>query len=375
MKYYIIVGEASGDLDASNLIEAIKKEDQNAEFRGIGGDLMQKQGMQLLKHYKESAFMGFLEVVLNLKPILENLQLYKTDIINYKADCVILVDYPGFNLKIAKFAHLQGIKVLYYISPKIWAWKTSRIKQIKQYVNKMFVIFPFEVEFYNKYNYKVNYVGNPLIDSIEAKRHNFPSIETFIEKNNLTTAPIIAMVAGSRKQEIANILPEMLNVISKFPEYQFVIAGAPSIEKEFYQKYIVEKKVKLIFNQTYELMHFAKVGIVTSGTATLEAALLNLPQVVVYKTSKISYSIAKQVVSIKFISLVNLIMNKEVVKEFIQNKLAIKIIDEVNKILNSTDYNKNMLQNYSELQKKLGTRGASEKCAKLICEYLKTNSK
>jgi len=373
MKYYIIAGEASGDLHASNLIEALKKEDQNAEFRGIGGDLMQKQGLQLLKHYKESAFMGFLEVVLNLKPILENLQLCKTDIINYKADCIILVDYPGFNLKIAKFAHLQGIKVLYYISPKIWAWKTSRIKQIKQYVNKMYVIFPFEIEFYNKYNFEVNYVGNPLIDSIEAKRHNFPSIETFIEKNNLTTTPIIAMVAGSRKQEIANILPEMLKVISKFPEYQFVIAGAPSIEKEFYQKYIVEKKVKLIFNQTYELMHFAQAGIVTSGTATLEAALLNLPQVVVYKTSKISYSIAKQVVSIKFISLVNLIMNKEVVKEFIQNKLTIKIIDELNNILNSTNYKKNMLENYSELQKKIGQQGASKQCAKLINEFMKAN--
>jgi len=371
MKYYLIAGEASGDLHGSNLMKGLKNIDPEAEFRFWGGGLMQQQGGHLVKHYKETAIMGFLEVVLNLRKINNFLKICKKDILEYSPDVLILIDYPGFNLRIAEFAQAKGIKVYYYISPKIWAWKESRIKKIKAFVDRMFVIFPFEVEYFKKHNYPVDYAGNPLLDAVQEKINEPGSLDEFITNNGLENKPIIAILAGSRKQEIDRNLGVMLEIIHNYKNYQFVIAAAPSIEPDYYQKFVQNNKVKVVFNQTYDVLKYADAALVTSGTATLETALFNVPQVVCYRAGNVSYFIAKQFVKTQYISLVNLVMNAEVVKELIQFEMnAEKLTTELNKLFYDNDYRQEMLNNYEKLREKLGGTGASERVAKLLYTYL-----
>lgn len=370
MKYYIIAGEASGDLHGSNLMKALYKEDTNADIRFWGGDLMQNVGGTLVKHYRELAFMGFAEVVMNLKTILNNIKFCKSDIEKFNPDVIIFIDYPGFNMRIAKWAKEKGIKTHYYISPQIWAWKESRIKAIKRDFDKLYVILPFEKDFYEvKHNFSVEFVGHPLIDAI----HNRTSIdsESFRKENNLDDKPIIAILPGSRKQEISKMLTLMLSVVDDFSEYQFVIAGAPSQEFSFYETFLKGKNIKFISNKTYDLLSNAHAALVTSGTATLETALFKVPEVVCYKGGWISYQIAKRIITLKYISLVNLIMDEEVVTELIQNECNPKRIKaELTKILEE-NHRRNLLKKYDELEQKLGGIGASEKTAKLIIENIK----
>ncbi len=364
MKYYIIAGEASGDLHGSNLMKSIKKLDSNASFRIWGGDLMQKEGGDLIKHFKDLAFMGFYEVIKNLPTILRNISFCKKDIKANKPDCVILIDYPGFNLRIAEYCKSLGIKVFYYISPQVWAWKAGRVKNIKKTVDKMFVILPFEEAFYKKYDYKVSFVGHPLLDAIS----NFSETNktNFYTKNKLEEKPIIALLPGSRKQEIAKMLEVMLSVVSQFPDYQFIVAGAPSIDREYYEK-VINGKATVVLNDTYNLLQVSAAALVTSGTATLETALFNVPEIVCYKGSRISYEIGKRLIkNISFISLVNLIMNKELVKELIQNQLNTNnLVQELNLIL-SNPKKEEIKEGYKQLEKKLGGLGASDRTAKEI---------
>ncbi|POS02623.1 lipid-A-disaccharide synthase [Flavobacterium croceum DSM 17960] len=371
MKYYIIAGEASGDLHGSNLMKEIFKKDAEAEIRFWGGDLMQNVGGTLVKHYKELAFMGFAEVVLNLKTIFNNIKFCKRDIVNFQPDVIIFIDYPGFNMRIAKWVKNQKIKTHYYISPQIWAWKENRIKAIKRDFDKLYVILPFEKDFYEKkHHFPVEFVGHPLIDAISnRKKITYQEFcEEFDYQNN---KPFIAILPGSRKQEIAKKLPIMLSVVHYFPDYNFVIAGAPSIEKEFYDSIIANKpNVKLINNQTYKILDVAVAALVTSGTATLETALFKVPEVVCYKGNRISYEIAKRIITLKYISLVNLIMDELVVTELIQNELNTEnLITELGKLL-QTEYRENLLKKYDALEKKLGGKGASEKTASLIIDNI-----
>ena len=365
MKYYIISGEASGDLHGSNLMKALVEKDSNAEIRFWGGDLMQQVGGTLVKHYRELAFMGFAEVVMNLHTIFKNIKFCKEDILNFKPDILILIDYPGFNMRIAEFAKKKGIKVHYYISPQIWAWKENRIKKIKRDVDEMSVILPFEKDFYErKHHFPVHFVGHPLIDAIANRKQ--VDTEIFRGKNNLSKKPIIALLPGSRKQEIKKMLSIMLQMADKFKAYQFVIAGAPSQDFEFYKQFINKENVKFISNKTYDLLSISYAAIVTSGTATLETALFKVPEIVCYKTSWISYQIGKRLINLKFISLVNLIMDKEVVKELIQDEFNEKSLEiELTKILEEDTRNK-LFSDYFELEKKLGGKGASKKVAELI---------
>jgi lipid-A-disaccharide synthase len=374
MKYYIIAGEASGDLHGSNLMKELFKKDPQADIRFWGGDLMQSVGGTLVKHYRELAFMGFIEVVINLKTILNNINICKADISNFTPDVIVFIDYPGFNMRIAKWAKPLGIKTHYYISPQIWAWKENRIKQIKRDVDKMYVILPFEKDFYEtKHHYPVTFVGHPLIDAIN-NRTKTDALQ-FKKDNRLDERPIIALLPGSRKQEIAKMLSEMLSVTASFPEYQFVIAGAPSQEYSFYKTFLTTNQVHFVANKTYDLLSVAHVALVTSGTATLETALFKVPEVVLYKGSAISYQIAKRVVTLKYISLVNLIMDKEVVTELIQSDCnPQKIKEELQKILN-TEHREKLLKNYHKLETILGGPGASEKTARLIIENVKENKK
>lgn len=364
MKYYIIAGEASGDLHGSNLMKALKQKDQDADFRFWGGDLMAKQGGIMVKHYRDLAFMGFLEVAMNLRTILNNIKFCKEDIKNNKPDVLILVDYPGFNLRIAKFAKELGIKVVYYISPQLWAWKEGRVEIIKKYVDEMMVILPFEEDFYKKHGVHSHFVGHPLLDAISTLEDI--NIETFKTENGLNEKEIIALLPGSRKQEVEKMLEIMLSVRPYFKDYQFVIAGAPSLPKEFYETY-VDDNVHFVSNKTYNLLRCSKAALVTSGTATLETALLNVPEVVCYRGSKISYAIAKRLVkNIKYISLVNLIMDREVVKELIQNDLnKNSLVAELKKIL-ETGKRFEVFRDYELLKEKLGGKGASENAAEVI---------
>ena len=369
MKYYIIAGEASGDLHGSNLMKEIKRKDASAEFRFWGGDLMAEQGGKPVKHYRDLAFMGFIEVAMNLRTILGNIKFCKKDIESWKPDAVILIDYPGFNLRVAEFVKSLGIKVYYYISPQIWAWKTGRVHTIKKFVDKMFVILPFEKDFYAKYDFEVDFVGHPLLDAMK----DLPDLEEekFKSENKLDERKIIALLPGSRKQEISVKLPIMLSIQKDFPEFQFVVAGAPSQDAEFYKE-VGGKDLKIVFGKTYDLLRSAEAALVTSGTATLETALLNTPEVVCYKGSRISYEIGKRVVKyIEYISLVNLIMDREVVKELIQSELSPKNLKiELEKILNEPKRSQ-ILKDYKELREKLGGAGASERTAELIVEDLK----
>jgi lipid-A-disaccharide synthase len=368
LKYYIIAGEASGDLHASNLMKALKREETHAEFRFWGGDLMQSAGGTLVKHYKDLAFMGFTEVIMNLRTILNNIKFCKKDILEYAPDAVILVDYPGFNLRIAEFAHKKGITVHYYISPQIWAWKENRIKKIKRDVDHMYVILPFEKKFYEeKHNYPVHFVGHPLLDAI-ANRPPI-SLEDFTAEHGLTDKPIVAVLPGSRKQEITKMLSVMLNMVDRFPDHQFIIAGAPGQEKEFYRQFIRKENVALVQNRTYDLLSVSSAALVTSGTATLETALFKVPEVVCYKGGEISYQIGKRLVNVKYISLVNLILDREAVRELIQDEFNEENLEnELFKILDHKHREK-LFDDYYELEQKLGGKGASENTAKLIIKY------
>jgi lipid-A-disaccharide synthase len=379
MKYYIIAGEASGDLHGSNLMKGLKAEDEQADFRIWGGDLMEAQGGQLVKHYRDLAFMGFWEVLKNIRTILGNIRMCKRDILVYQPDVLILIDYPGFNLRIAKWAKAQGIRVFYYISPQIWAWHSSRVHSIKASVDRMFVILPFERDFYAKYDYEVDFVGHPLMDVVEA----FEAPVDFTTVHQLNDAPIIALLPGSRKQEIERLLNVMLSIVPAFPDYQFVIAGAPSQERAFYERVIQQSplskeatgRVHFTDNQTYALLQHAEAALVTSGTATLETALFEVPQVVCYKGSPLSYYIARQVVNVDYISLVNLIADREVVKELIQGDCnPERIQEELSAILTGGHRREPMKVDYAALKDLIGQGGASRKAARLMVQYAQAES-
>ena len=369
MKYYIIAGEASGDLHGSNLMKALFEEDLQAEIHFWGGTLMQNVGGTLIKHYKELAFMGFAEVLLNLNTILKNISFCKKNIEQFNPDVIIFIDYPGFNMRIAKWAKTKKIKTYYYIAPQILAWKENRIKAIKRDFDKLFVILPFEKDFFeNKHKFAVSFVGHPLIDAINNYK-NLPHSDFRIQ-NNLSNKPIIAILPGSRKQEISKMLTVMLSVADDFNDYQFVIAGAPSQDFSFYEPFISKKNIKFVSNKTYDLLQNAYAALVTSGTATLETALFKVPEVVCYKGNWFSYQIAKRIITLKYISLVNLIMDKEVVTELIQENCSPgNITIELNKILNDGQRTI-ILENYNILEKKLGGLGASRKVAQQVVNSL-----
>ncbi|WBU90161.1 lipid-A-disaccharide synthase [Cellulophaga omnivescoria] len=374
MKYYIIAGEASGDLHGSNLIKAIKIADTNANIRCWGGDLMQQAGGDLVKHYKSMAFMGFIEVISNINKISKNLKFCKEDIDAFKPDAIVFIDYSGFNLRIAKWAKENNYRTNYYISPQIWASREGRISKIKRDIDAMHVILPFEKDFYEKkHNYPVHFVGHPLLDAISKQK--LPNEAEFRAKNNLDPKKqIIALLPGSRKQEVQKMLDVMLSVTKHFTNYQFVIAGAPSLDLEFYKPYFKNPQVGFVTNQTYNLLTLSTAALVTSGTATLETALFKVPQVVCYKAHWLSYYIAKKIITLKYISLVNLIMDKEVIKELIQDDLNSKNLTlELNKIL-SKDTRTKVFEEYYQLEKKLGGVGASKKAAELIVSNTKVKA-
>jgi len=368
LKYYIIAGEASGDLHASNLMKAIIEKDNEAEFRFWGGDHMVKVGGTLVKHIKDLAFMGFIEVLMNIRTIAKNIKFCKQDVLHYKPDVLVLIDYPGFNLRIAEFAHQNKIKVHYYISPQIWAWKQNRVHKIKKIVDEMYCILPFEKAFYKKFDVDVNFVGHPLVDAISNYKKTALSKEAFLKAHNLSDKPILAILPGSRNQEIKVKLPIMLEATKAFKNYQLVIAGAPNKSEAFYQEVAQGTEVRIIENQTYDLLNNSDLAMVTSGTATLETALFHVPQVVCYKANAISYAIAKRLIKIKYISLVNLIMDRPVVTELIQHELTAKnIIKELKLIENESSKGRiEMKKSYQLLEEKLGSGGASKKVASLL---------
>ncbi len=370
-KIYMIAGEASGDLHGSNVIRELFEMDPTLKIRCWGGDLMKKEGGEVVKHIRELAFMGFQEVLMNLRTILRNMKQCKADIEAFQPDALLLIDYPGFNLRIAEWAKAKGIPVYYYVSPQVWAWKQSRVYKIRKVVDQMFVILPFERAFYEKFDYVVDYVGHPLLDAIQQYEEE-QSAGNFISKNGLSTKPIIAVLPGSRRQEIAKKLPVMLKSVDNLLEYQIVIAGAPSMDESYYAEFLPEN-TKIVFGQTYDLLANSVAAIVTSGTATLETALFKVPEVVCYKSSPLSYHIAKRLVKIKYISLVNLIMDREVVKELIQGDCTPeKIRFELNRILPRGESRSKMEKDFTELTQILGGGGASKKVAqsllKTICK-------
>jgi lipid-A-disaccharide synthase len=362
-RIYVIAGEASGDLHGANVLKELTKLNSSISVRAWGGDRMRKEGATLVKHISELAFMGFIEVLLNLNTILKNINFCKKDILEFKPDVLLLIDYPGFNLRIAQWAKANGIKVHYYISPQVWAWKKSRVKIIKASVDKMYSILPFENDFYKQFEYETEYVGHPLLDELANFNQIKLSREDFLSKNTLSQQPIISILPGSRKQEIKVKLPIMLDAVKSLKNHQIVIAGAPNQSSKMYEEF--EKQgCKIVFGQTYDLLSNSEAAIVTSGTATLETALINIPEVVCYKGSWISYFIARSLIKIKYISLVNLIMNQQVVKELIQGDCnADKIRQELDLLLNDENYRERMLTNFELLRDKLGGQGASKKVA------------
>lgn len=377
MKYYLIVGEASGDLHASNLMRALKERDSQADFRFFGGDLMQAVGGTLVKHYRDLAYMGFIPVLLHLRTIFRNMDFCKKDIVDWQPDVVILVDYPGFNLKIAEFVKKHtDIPVYYYISPKIWAWKEYRIKNIKRDVDELFSILPFEVDFFKGHQYPIHYVGNPCVDAVDAfQKTNQVTWSEFIKANELVDKPVIALLAGSRKQEIKDNLPDMLEAAKPFVDkYQLVLAGAPGIGPSYYQQYIgTEVPVKIVFGQTYRLLSQAKVALVTSGTATLETALFRVPQVVCYYIAmgKVVSFLRRHILKVKYISLVNLVANKEVVRELVADTMTVaNVRSELDAMLNDANYRDTMLDEYDRMIKILGPAGASHQAASKMIELL-----
>lgn len=381
MKYYIIAGEASGDLHGSNLIKALREKDPHADIRCWGGDKMEAAAATLVKHYKDLAFMGFIEVLNNLGTILRNIRFCKEDITAYQPDVLILIDYPGFNLRIAKWAKQQGFKIIYYISPQVWAWKENRVKLIKQCVDKMLVILPFEKAFYQKWNYEVEYVGHPLVEVVEEymnKEQERRNSELQTSNLKLQTSNIIALLPGSRKQEILKKLPIMLEVTKRFPDYRFVVAKAPGLDEEFYSTLLAPYgNVSSVKDQTYSLLMQAKAALVTSGTATLETALFGVPEVICYKGNALSYQIAKRLVNIKFIGLVNLIMDKEVMKELIQDDLTPGNLEkELDRLLNDPEKQRQVKEDYAALKTLLSQGGnASANAAASIHTFLHASAK
>ena len=376
MKYYLIVGEASGDLHASHLMAALKEEDPRAEFRFFGGDMMAAVGGTMVKHYKELAYMGFIPVLLHLRTIFANMKRCKEDIVAWAPDVVILVDYPGFNLDIAKFVHAKTkIPVYYYISPKIWAWKEYRIKNIRRDVDELFSILPFEVEFFEGHQYPIHYVGNPTVDEVTAfKAANPETFADFISDNELADKPIIALLAGSRKQEIKDNLPDMIRAASAFPDYQLVRAAAPGISPEYYAEFVKGTNLQVIFGRTYRLLQQADVALVTSGTATLETALFRVPQVVCYHTpvGKLVSFLRKHILKVKFISLVNLIAGREVVRELVADTMTVENMrNELKRLLFQEDYRRKMLDGYEEMARLLGPAGAPRHAAREMVKLLK----
>lgn len=374
-RYFLIAGEASGDLHASNLMRELKKLDTDAQFCFLGGDLMLAQGGKMVKHYREMAFMGFINVLKNARTVLKNLNDCKQALRDFKPDALILIDYPSFNLRIAKFAKKElGMPVYYYISPKIWVWKEFRIKQIKKYVDKMFTILPFETKFYRKHNYEVCYVGNPTVDSITSRPNQEQTFSEFCAKNNLLDKPVIAVLPGSRKQEISNCLPVILEGLRDFTDYQIVVSSAPGIEPDYYSKVVPETDFQIVFDQTYELLSHAETAVVNSGTATLETALLGTPQVVVYHVAfgRIALLLKPVFINVKYVSLVNLIAGKEVVKELLAYHFtAENVSKEVKKLISDPAYRGKMVGSYQEIKKALGEPGASINTAKKIVELVK----
>ena len=370
LKLYMIAGEASGDLHGSNLMKHLKAENTSLDFRYWGGDKMQQQGGTLVKHIKDLAFMGFLEVIKNIKTILNNIRFCKNDIAAFQPDALILIDYPGFNLRIAEWAKSQGIKVYYYVSPQVWAWKQSRVHKIKKCVDELYVILPFEKDFYKKFDFNVHYLGHPLLDAVDDFKATVVDKKLIYDDNNLSDKPIIALLPGSRKQEVSVKLPIMLNAVRSFEGYQIIIAGAPSLSPDFYLQFINETD-KIIFGKTYDLLEIAEAAVVTSGTATLETALFKVPQVVCYKSSNFSYQIAKRLIKIKFISLVNLILNREAVKELIQKDCNATLIEqELSEIIVGGKKREKMLNDYNELEQILGAGGASSKIAHALLKTI-----
>lgn len=376
MKYYLIVGEASGDLHASNLMKAIKEVDSSAEFRFFGGDLMSAVGGERVKHYRELAYMGFIPVLMHLRTIFSNMSLCKKDIVQWSPDVLILVDYPGFNLSIAEYVHKNtDIPVYYYISPKIWAWKEHRIKNIKRDVDELFSILPFEIDFFEKkHDYKINYIGNPCVDAVDAFLRNSPETrEEFIKRNNIPDKPVVALLAGSRKQEITANLPLMLEAMKGYPDYQPVIAGAPGIDKDFYKPYL-EEGACIVFGETYNILNNAHAALVTSGTATLEAGIFRVPQVVCYATpmARLYSWLKKHFLKVKFVSLVNLVADKEVVRELVAADMTLENVKaELGKILADGKERKTMLDEYDRMLEILGGAGASQRAARKIVALLK----
>lgn len=376
MKYYLIVGEASGDLHASNLMKAIKEVDSSAEFRFFGGDLMSAVGGERVKHYRELAYMGFIPVLMHLRTIFSNMSLCKKDIVQWSPDVLILVDYPGFNLSIAEYVHKNtDIPVYYYISPKIWAWKEYRIKNIKRDVDELFSILPFEIDFFEKkHDYKINYIGNPCVDAVDAFLRNSPETrEEFIKRNNIPDKPVVALLAGSRKQEITANLPLMLEAMKGYPDYQPVIAGAPGIDKDFYKPYL-EEGACIVFGETYNILNNSHAALVTSGTATLEAGIFRVPQVVCYATpmARLYSWLKKHFLKVKFVSLVNLVADKEVVRELVAADMTIENVKaELGKILADGKERKTMLDEYDRMLEILGEAGASQRAARKIVALLK----
>ncbi len=374
MRYYVIAGEASGDLHASNLIKGLRRLDADAEVRGWGGDLMREAGCDIVRHYKDTAIMGFLTVLKNLDKIKTNIEECHRDILEWKPDVVILVDYGGFNLRVAEFIKEAGIRVFYYISPKIWAWNTGRVKKIKRLVDRMFVIFPFEVDFYARYDYPVQYAGNPLVDAIHDRPFKEETFDEFVKANGLSGKPIVALVAGSRLQELKHVLPKMLTMVKHFPDHEFVIAGAPSMSDADYAPYLRDMNVKIVYGQTYRLVKQARAALVTSGTATLETAILRTPQVVCYsgEGGAFSYFLFKTFVKVKYISLVNLIAGREVVTELLMQKLNEKnVLRELSAILPEGEKRNQMLAGYDDVNDKLGDAGASVRFARMMIDDLK----
>jgi len=372
MRYYLLAGEASGDLHGANLVRALQDIDSAAILQGWGGDLMNEAGVKVTKHYRDLAFMGFYEVVKNLGTIRRNFSICKKEILDFAPDVLILIDYPGFNLRMAKWAKKKGIRVVYYISPQIWAWHTSRVHQIKKTVDRMLVILPFEKAFYQQYNYSVDFVGHPLLDHLE----NVPSADDFRKKHQLDDRPVIALLPGSRKQEIKKMLAGMLAVVPDFPNYQFVIAGAPAIPSAYYRNLVDQFGLNelsspvIINNQTYPLLSLSHAALVTSGTATLETALFEVPQVVCYTGNPLSFQLARRLVKVNYISLVNLVLDQPLVTELIQHDFnKKKITTELNKIL-SDKHRIEMMAGYHDLKKVLGERGASQRAAKVIKDFL-----
>lgn len=376
MKYYLIVGEASGDLHASHLMAALKEEDREADFRFFGGDMMAAVGGALVKHYRDLAYMGFIPVLLHLRTIFANMKHCKEDIVAWQPDVVILVDYPGFNLSIAKYVRAHtSIPVFYYISPKIWAWKEYRIKNIKRDVDEMFSILPFEVDFYQKHNYPVHYVGNPTMDEVTAYKTAHANVLPYaVEGRNLPDKPLIALLAGSRKQEIKDNLPDMIEAASAFPTHQLVVAGAPGISPDYYQKFIRTANVQIIFGQTYRLLLHADAALVTSGTATLETALFRVPQVVCYHTpiGRVISFLRKHIIKVKYISLVNLIANREVVRELVAHTMTVaNIRQELSRLIHDAGYREKMLEEYEKMAQRLGESGAPRRAARQMIDILK----